>query len=235
MRNRLKQLEESFFQKPNPLRNGLDYIATNAFHFFLYHSGDTFQWNTYLGYPIAQSAMDLQIYQEILFKTRPAFIIQTGVLLGGSILFFAKQLDLIESPPETLVIGVDISLTEKARSIKHPRVRLLEGSSTDPDIVKRIGEMVPAHGGMVVLDSDHRRDHVINELGMYQRFVDKGNYLVVEDTNINGHPVKPFWGPGPFEAARDFLKANNDFVNDRDCWRHSKISFHTWLRRERGG
>jgi len=67
---------------------------------------------------------------------------------------------------------------------------------------------------MVILDSEHCKDHVLKELQIYNSFVNKGSYLIVEDSDINGHPVRPGWGPGPMEALNEFLKENNDFVID---------------------
>ena len=68
---------------------------------------------------------------------------------------------------------------------------------------------------MVDLDSDHKKDHVLQELKIWSPFVTTGNYLIVEDTDLNGHPVRPDYGPGPMEALEEFLKENKDFAVDQ--------------------
>jgi len=47
--------------------------------------------------------------------------------------------------------------------------------------------------------------------------------LIVEDTNINGHPVYEDFGPGPHEALEEFLKENDNFKEMSKRW---LVSFH---------
>jgi cephalosporin hydroxylase len=214
------------------LRQIAEPLVVSEFHFCWYHSLDTYQRNTFLGYKIQQCPLDLHLYQELIYQLRPGFILQTGIAGGGSLLYFASLLDLIGAPPSAVVVGIDIELTEVAKSLSHSRIRMFQGSSTDPALVNQIKNTLPVGGGMVILDSDHSKQHVKAELNMYKDLVNIGSYIVVEDTNINGHPVNPSFGPGPFEAVQDFLKENPTFVSD-DLWKRNKFSFHQggWLKR----
>lgn len=205
--------------------------AVSEFHKWYYgHQEQTWQNTHWLGVPMQKMPLDLHVYQEIIFETKPDVIIECGTFKGGSALYFASIFDLMGSGR---VVTIDIEL-KRGRPI-HPRINYLFGSSTSDDIVAEVKTQAQIYTGervMVVLDSDHRATHVAAELALYAPLVTPGNYLVVEDTNINGRPVYPDFGPGPGEAVDAFMETRPPFVRDR---KREKFGFTFfpggWLKR----
>ncbi len=177
------------------------------FHKIYYNKPNTVQGIHWMGTKIQKLPLDLWMYQEVIHETKPDFIIETGTADGGSAMFFASLFDLMKRGK---VVTIDI----KKCKVRHPRIIKLVGSSVDPKIVQKVRKIIGKKRAVVVLDSDHTKNHVLKEMYIYSQFVPKGGYMVVEDTNINGHPVDPLFGPGPMEAVEEFLKERNDFLID---------------------
>lgn len=184
-------------------------LYIHKFHKMYYYSG-VWEKTYWLGVPVLKCPFDLQSYQEIIVDTKPDFIIETGTAYGGSALFFASIFDLVGNGK---VITIDV---EKNNELSHPRIIQIIGNSVSSEVMGKVSGIVNGGKAMVILDSDHRKEHVLRELRLYNKFVSLGCYLVVEDTNVNGHPVSPEFGPGPMEAVIDFLHENNDFIVDRE-------------------
>jgi cephalosporin hydroxylase len=170
-----------------------------------------FDW---LGIPIIQMPTDIVIFQEIVWKTRPDLIIETGVARGGSINFWASILNLCDIEGEVLGIDIDIRDHAKAaisRSKFCDQITLIEGDSTAQSVVEQVQKIVSQHKNiMLVLDSNHTHEHVLKELEIYTNFISPGGYMLVLDTNIEYLPVpddRP-WHPGnnPMSAVIEFMK-----------------------------
>ena len=134
-----------------------------------------------------------------MFEVKPALIIETGTYRGGSAYYFVSICDLLGSGQ---VMTID-RMGNLGRPT-HPRIEYVKGSSVDPEVLALVKERVAVANGpiLVVLDSDHHEPHVRKELEAYHEFVTPGSYLIVEDTNINGHPVNPFFVPGRWRRSR---------------------------------
>ena len=175
--------------------------------------GDTLNLS-WFGHHLLKCPHDLWIYQELLVRTRPDFVVETGTYHGGSALYFAMLLDHLG---HGRVMTVDIQARQNLP--EHPRISYITGSSVDAAIVQQVREAVGRQRAMVVLDSDHTAAHVYGEMIAYSPLVQTGDYLIVEDTIVNGHPVWPDFGPGPMEAMDQFLSENDGFVIDQRCER----------------
>lgn len=173
--------------------------------------------NTYwMGIPALKCPLDLWLYQEVINRQKPDFIVECGVAFGGTTAFLA---DICKLVGKGEIIGIDIEITEQTRQnlSSSNNIHLIQGNSVSADVVNQVFEMTYGKNVLVILDSNHTKDHVFQELEKYSKLVISGGYLIVEDTNINGHPVYQDFGPGPMEAVEDFLKVNLDFYIDKDC------------------
>lgn len=172
---------------------------------------------SWLGYSALKCPLDLWIYQELICRHQPEFIIETGTASGGSALFLASMCDLIDRGD---VITIDVDARQGERRPMHTRISYVIGSSTDQAVIAEVKQALGGKlSGLVILDSDHRRDHVLAEMRTFAELVAVGGYLIVEDTNINGHPTHSDFGPGPMEAVRIFLAENETFEVDPSCER----------------
>jgi cephalosporin hydroxylase len=180
---------------------------------------------TWLGRPIIQFPQDIMAMQEIIWSIKPDLIIETGIAHGGSLIFYASMLELLGGGQ---ILGIDIDIREHNRIEieKHPmfkRITMLEGSSIDDDIAKKVCDFAKDKKQILVaLDSYHTHNHVLRELQLYSPLVTKGSYLVVFDTSIEDMPKGSFpdrpWDKGnnPKTAVWEFLKTNDRFEIDKE-------------------
>ncbi len=201
------------FQKRGKTSGERDVV--DNFHQLWYANRNTWMKNKWLGVLTRQNPMDIWVTQEIIVETKPDFIVETGTLYGGSALVWATILQQVN--PKGRIITVDIEdLTQEAKNLPlwKEKVDFFLGSSVAPEVLEAIRKRVEGKKVLIIFDSDHHKDHVLKELFAYSPFVQVGGYIIVQDTNSNGHPVTPGWGPGPMEAVEEFLAVNKHFEPD---------------------
>lgn len=192
--------------------------------------------NTWFGEPLLNLPQDMFAIQDIIWRTRPEFIIEVGVAWGGGMLFEATLLEILGGQK---VIGIDLFIPPdlRQRLSTHgklsERLVLIEGSSTSADTLAQVKALL---GGsrkvMVMLDSYHTHAHVLNELRCYAPFVEKGQYLICGDTVVERippqlHRTRP-WGPGnnPATAVKEFLSETDRFAVDEKIDQRLLLSCH---------
>jgi cephalosporin hydroxylase len=185
---------------------------------------------SWMGVPIIQPPSDIVTMQELIWKTAPDVIIETGVARGGSVVMYASMLSLIGHGE---VVGIDIDIRAHNRdsiekSSVSNRITLIEGSSIDLKTFQQVSKRIDGKKKiMVVLDSNHTHEHVLDELELYAALVTKGQYLVVTDTcieyleQVDARGARP-WGKGNNpKTAVDAFMADSDrfeldsFINNR--------------------
>lgn len=206
-------------------------LATQP-HNYSYH----FSW---LGLPVIQYPPDIVAVQELIWSVKPDLVIETGIARGGFLLLSASILTLLDlaearesgelldpRAPRRKVVGVEIDVRPHNRDAIEghslsDRIFILEGSSVDPLVMRRVTEFASQHSRvMVLLDSNHTHDHVLAELMAYGPLVSPGSYCIVFDTIIDDMPPETYpdrpWGPGdnPMTEVNEFLEENEEFSSN---------------------
>lgn len=216
-----------------------------------------FRW---LGRPAIQFPNDAWAMQEIIWAVRPDLIIETGIAHGGSLVFSASMLALLElcdaaergetvdpRKPARKVLGIDIDIRAHNRAAieAHPmasRIEMIQGSSISADVIGQVKAIAANHSKVLIcLDSNHTHEHVLAELEAYAPLTSPGSYCVVFDTLVEDMPADMFpdrpWGPGnnPKTAVHEYLKSHPEFTIDKAIDHKLLISVAPdgYLRRDR--
>lgn len=201
------------------------YAVARRYYHLWYYNSRVWEQTTWMGVNTLKSPMDMWNYQEILVSLRPAIIIEFGTNRGGSALFFSSVMQQIGRP--YVIVSVDIAASAISdRTKSDPSIRLLTTSSSSPEVRSTIQDLRREFHGpaFAILDSDHSKQHVLAEMMNLRDVLVAGDYLVVEDSNINGHPVHRSFGPGPYEAIQEYFRMYpRDYEHDFD--REQKFGF----------
>ena len=204
----------------------------------------TFSW---MGRPIIQLPEDMVRTQEVIHRVQPDVIIETGVAHGGSLIYYASLCKALE---KGRVIGIDIEIRSPNRAAveAHPLsdyITLIEASSTDPSTVTRVHDLV-AQGetALVILDSNHSKQHVADELNAYHDLVTPGSYIVATDGIMRDlddvpHGTAQWATDNPATAAQEFAAAHPEFELEQPAWTYNESELRDnltywpdgWLRR----
>ena len=196
-----------------------------------------FEWQ---GRPVIQYPQDIVAMQELIWSIKPDLIIETGIAHGGSLIFSASMLALLDmceaieanqsidpkaSKRKVLGIDIDIRSHNRAAIVAHPmasRIHMIQGSSVAPEVVQQVKDFAAGYSRvLVILDSNHTHDHVLAELEAYALLTSVGSYCVVFDTVIEDMPKEMFpdrpWGPGdnPKTAVWKYLETHKEFEIDK--------------------
>jgi len=202
---------------------GVKFIVSTAKYQYSYN----FNW---CNRPIIQFPQDIVAMHELIWEVKPDLIIETGIAHGGSSIFYASMMVLLEKcgyikNGHVIAIDIDIRKHNKEEIEKHPLapyITMIQGSSVDQGIVEQVKLKAKNYNRILVsLDSNHTHEHVLDELKAYAPLVSKGSYCVVFDTIVEDMPEDSFpdrpWGKGnnPKTAVWEYLKSHSEFVIDK--------------------
>jgi len=227
----MNELEKFLREKKENIKK--QYLKRNLGYEFIKETADTkYTYNfSWLGRPIIQVPQDIVAIQELIWKTKPDLIIETGIAHGGSLIFSASMLTLLEACEEIQngkVLGIDIDIRDHNKKLiqDHPmmkKITMIEGSSVSKKIFEQVKNFADESKNiMVILDSNHTHDHVLNELEMYGSLVTKDNYCIVMDTVVEEMSKGSFldrpWdvGNNPKTAIKTYLESHSEFKIDEN-------------------
>ena len=205
----------------------------------------TFSW---MGRPIIQLPEDMIRTQEVIYRVKPDVIIETGVAHGGSLIYYAS---LFKAMGKGRVIGIDIDIRPHNRKAIEAHemaeyITMVEGSSTAPEIVSAVKAMIePGEKVLIILDSNHTKQHVADELAAYYEIVTPGSYIVATDGSMKDLYDVPRGSPDweynhPTAAAAEFAQQHQEFVLEQPAWPFSESELTenithwpgAWLRKQ---
>lgn len=188
-------------------------------HWIKYHQSEIVLERCYwMGVRALKNPLDAWIYQEVLYEVQPDVLVELGSSEGGSTLYFAHLMDVLE---KGTVVSVDID--RSVFKVSHPRVVTVTGNSSAPETVEAVKRLCEGKRVMIIHDADHHKEQVLNDLEAYAPLVSPGSYLIVEDGVVDlFKPGPPFFieGDGPLRAVEEFLPRHPEFVVDSDRERY---------------
>jgi cephalosporin hydroxylase len=181
---------------------------------------------SWLGRPIIQLPEDMIRIQEVIYRVKPDFIIETGIAHGGSLIFYAS---ICKALGYGRIIGIDIEIRPPNRKAieEHelfPYITLIEGDSTSPAVINQVRSIItPNEKVLIMLDSNHTKKHVLSELNAYSPLVSIDSYIIASDgimKDLAGAPrSNPDWADNnPFYAAQVFQKSHPEFAIETPLW-----------------
>ena len=202
---------------------------------------------SWMGRPIIQAPEDVVRTQEVLYKVQPDVIVETGVAHGGSLIFYAS---LCKAMGKGRIVGIDIEIRPHNRKAIEAHelskmITLIEGSSTAPETVRKVKSLIkPGERVLVILDSNHTKQHVADELAAYHDMVAPGSYIVATDGSMKDLHDAPRGNPEwrwdhPTAAAAEFAAKHTEFVLEQPAWPFNESTLQhnithwpgAWLRR----
>lgn len=242
----MTEFEQEVAQRIAAIPNDRE-LCDSAAAFLAASTAPKYSYNfAWLGRPIIQYPQDIVAMQELIWAIQPDLIVETGIAHGGSLIFSASMLAMLDmcqaiedggtldpKVSRRKVVGIDIDIRAHNRAAieAHPmasRIEMIQGSSIAPEIVARVHAIAAGYSRVLVcLDSNHTHEHVLEELKAYAPLTSRGSYCVVFDTVVEDLPKSKYpdrpWGPGnnPKTAVWQYLKTHPEFVIDAGI--HNKL------------